>query len=382
MAAPRKRTWTTRKGEEKTAWAVDYTDQHGRRHRRQLSTKREAEAWELRTKIELRDGIHAPLADSVTVAEAAQLWMERGIAEGLERGTLDSYRTKIQHHINPLIGDVRLSQLTTPAVEMWRDELLRRGQIQRRYVREVLVALKGILKNAKRLGLVAHNAATPTRVIVKERHKEKLEISRGIPSKAEMQAIIAATPERWRTAIVTTAFTGLRTGELRGLTWDEVDLTHRRLRIRQRADRWGTLGSPKTAGSRREIPLMPIVFSALRDWRLAHGATGFVFCQTQLKAFRGEIIGSTTLARTFRHTQRQIGIVNAAGEAKYNFHALRHFFASICIEAGFQPKRLQALLGHSSIVMSYDLYGHLFDDDEGDQARFQAMERSVFGPVK
>ena len=68
---------------------------------------------------------------------------------------------------------------------------------------------------------------------------------------------------------MTAVFTGLRASELRGLTWSAVDLDRRTLTVRQRADRWCVMGSPKSAAARREVPLAPIVLNALKEWRLA-----------------------------------------------------------------------------------------------------------------
>ena len=67
-------------------------------------------------------------------------------------------------------------------------------------------------------------------------------------------------------------------------------------------------------------------------------------------------------------------MVDAVGEPMFNFHTLRHFFASWAIERGFTPKRLQALLGHSSIQMTFDRYGHLFPSVEDDHAKFASGE--------
>ena len=78
--------------------------------------------------------------------------------------------------------------------------------------------------------------------------------------------------------------------------------------------------------------------------------------------------------------QHHAGVVDAKGRAKYGPHALRHFFASWCIEQGFSPKRLQALMGHGSITMTYDTHGHLFPNLEDDHQRFAAGELAVLGP--
>ena len=81
--------------------------------------------------------------------------------------------------------------------------------------------------------------------------------------------------------------------------------------------------------------------------------------------------------RGFYPLQIAAGIVDRGGRPKYGLHALRHFFASWAIEQGFSPKRLQALLGHSSIQMTFDRYGHLFPSLEDDHAKFAAGELAL-----
>ena len=118
----------------------------------------------------------------------------------------------------------------------------------------------------------------------------------------------------------------------------------------------------------------PVVVSALREWRLAYpyGKDGIVFC-TRVHGNRGGVLNHGEPWRVFQAAQLAAG-VTADGRPKYHFHALRHFFASVGIEAGFSPKRLQVILGHASITMTYDVYGHLFPNPEDDYARLGAIE--------
>jgi integrase len=65
--------------------------------------------------------------------------------------------------------------------------------------------------------------------------------------------------------------------------------------------------------------------------------------------------------------------------AKYSLHALRHAAASLFIAQGWTPKKVQTVMGHSSIAVTYDTYGHLFEDGDGDQAAMAAVEASLRG---
>ncbi|HEY3909266.1 MAG TPA: tyrosine-type recombinase/integrase [Stellaceae bacterium] len=374
MANVRKRTWTNAKGEQ-TAWIADYFDQAGKRHIKTFTREREAKAWLVTAQGEVARGVHTPENASITVAEAAELWIEKGKLESLERSTLRQYRNHVDLHIVPLIGGVKLARLSAPAIEGFRDDLLRKGS--RPMARKVLASLKSILGEAQRRGLVAQNAAQPVKVDVKKREQGKLVVGRDIPSREEIQSILAEAEGRWRPLFVTAIFTGMRSSELRGLTWDAVDFERQVIHVRQRADHWCAIGAPKSAAGDREIPMAPMVVNALREWRLAcpKGAGGIVFPNGN-----GNVENHANIAnRGFYALQRAAGIVGAEGKPKYGLHALRHFFASWAIERGFSAKRVQALLGHSSIQMTFDVYGHLFPSLEDDHAKFAAGELAVVG---
>lgn len=140
--------------------------------------------------------------------------------------------------------------------------------------------------------------------------------------------------------------------------------------MRRRADEWGTIGAPKSAAGHRDIPTMDIVVNTLKEWKLAcpKGALDLVFPNTLGKV---EPLSNIT-TRVWHPLQKKAGLIDAAGEPRFNFHSLRHFFASLAIERGFTPKRLQSMLGHSSIQMTFARYGHLFPSLEDDHAKLNA----------
>ena len=142
-----------------------------------------ADAWLTRTKTEVKDGIHTPDAESVTVAEAAELWLSRRKTRLLERGSLRTYSGYVTH-ILPLLGRMKLSRLTTPMVEAFADTLVKHLSWQR--AGKVLSALKMILNNAQRRGLVAQNVALPVRMEEDERGERPLAVGVDVPTIAEM----------------------------------------------------------------------------------------------------------------------------------------------------------------------------------------------------
>jgi integrase len=371
MASVRKRIRTAPSGEEKVAWVADYFDQHRTRHLKTFPTRKAATVWLIETQGEVVRGVHTPERQSINVFEAAQLWLQRGQVEGLERGTLRDYDVVVRLHIGPSkIGAVKLALLSTPMIERWRDHLV--TKLTRTRARKVLGVLKSILSEAQRRGLAAQNAALPVKVDAKRRDQKKLEVGMDIPGKEDIQKLLSGCAGRHRPLLVTAVFTGMRASELRGLPWSAVDFAKRTIAVRQRADEWGTIGMPKSAAGQREIPMSPTVLNTLKEWKLTcpKGELSLVFPNTLGKV---EPLGN--IARRFwRPLQRTAGLVDATGEPLFNFHTLRHFAASNWIELGFSPKRLQALLGHSSVQMTFDRYGHLFPSAEDDHEKFARGE--------
>jgi integrase len=196
-----------------------------------------------------------------------------------------------------------------------------------------------------------------------------------ISSKEEIRLLLAHAPEDHRALITTAIFTGMRISELRGLAWSHVDFERRIISVQQRANKSNEIGSPKSKAGRRDIPMSPRVCTALREWRLQcpAGPHDLVFPNGA-----GNVRNyGNLLRRVFKPIQVKAGIVDAAGNAKYGFHALRHAAASMMIEQKWPAKKIQTILGHSSVVMTFDVYGHLFTRAEDDVELFEKMEEDL-----
>ena len=361
----RKRKWITSRGEAREAFIVDYVDQQGERHIRTFDRRGDATAYEANVKVDVRQGVHT--ASKLTVAEAAEAWVKRVEADGAERTTIRQYRQHINLHIQPQIGRTKLSELTLAGIERFRDNLLK--NLSRPLARKVFTSFKSLLNASRHLHIAGD-------VSIKRNPREKrvLEVGRDIPTPNEIKRLIdAAKDNRRRALLLVAALSGLRASELRGLRWKDVDLKAGELHVRQRADRYNEIGHPKSKAGVRTIPLAPDVLAALKEWKLAcpKGEAGVVFPTST-----GQIEHHKNMLRSLEPIMVAAGVVDKAGERKYALHAFRHFFASWCInrkaDGGRElpPKLVQYLLGHSSIVVTLDLYGHLFPrgDDQTELA--------------
>jgi integrase len=368
-----------------TAYVADYL-LNGSRHLRTFATRREAADFHAKVRTDIRAGTHTPESRSITVQEAGKLWLTR-CKSVVERSTLENYEDHLSH-IVAVLGNIKLSALTVPSIRNFEDQLAEKHSPV--MVKKLLVSLSGILNDAMDRGLVAQNVAHKrrTRRSNTERHTEPLRVGVDIPSIAEIQRITGVLNGffgRTRPLLLTAMFTGMRASEIRGLTWANVDLVKGEVHVRQRADRFGQIGSPKSKKGHRTVPLLPMVVQALREWKLAtpRPQSDLVF-----PGERGNPLSLPTIITTSWHpAQIKVGVTNADGTAKYSgFHATRHFFASWCInrkqDGGRElpPKTVQTWLGHATLAMTMDTYGHLFPQADASSETAMA-ERAFLTPV-
>jgi integrase len=397
----RKRTWKAGDGDAKTAWVVDYVDQSGKRRLKTFERKKDADDFHATAKVETKAGIHTAESSSITVAEAGERWLAACVNAGLERTTVDAYRSHVHLHINRFLGHRKLSELTIPLVSDFETKL-RTGTDDEKprspaMVKRVRSDLGALLSHAQESGLVARNVVREMRSNrsrgkerqAERRAKAKLWIGVDIPTREEIKAIVTAAHGWWRPLLLTAIFSGLRASELRGLRWTNVDLTKRELHVRERADEYKQFGRPKSGSGERTVPLTPLVVKTLREWKLQcpKGELGIVF-----PTAKGDIAGLQSIVRTGLVPAQiaagiTVGVPGANGivvkRAKYpGLHALRHFYASWCInsraDGGLElpPKVVQERLGHSTIMMTLDVYGHLFPRHD-DSEELAAAERAL-----
>jgi len=196
------------------------------------------------------------------------LWLEQCEKDGLEFSTIRNRRQHLKHHVGPVIGSVRLSDLSTPLLYDFDGKLRDKGtSIAMR--RKILTNLKTALNFAQGRGLVAQNVALSIRIKSDSRESSKGPLRPGVdfPSMSQLKLLIENAGPRRRPFIVTAIFTGMRLSELRGLPWSDVDLDAGVIHVRQRADEQQKIGPPKSKAGKRDIPLAPLVVNTLRQWR-------------------------------------------------------------------------------------------------------------------
>lgn len=369
-------TQRNRKGEG-TVWQrsdgrwvarLTFFDDTGRKRRadKYAKSKREAQAHLRSMRRHAEDGV--PLVESaLTVGAWSERWIARSLAASPRKATTkETYGRLIRHHlVEGSLGSVRLDKLTPSKVEEWIGDLgERRSESTCRQVHALLCL---VLDGAVREGLVRRNAARTVR-----KPRVSTRDARAYSSQEVAVLLAAAKDERLASLLKIYAYTGMRKGEALALRWSDVDLESSSVRITGSLARVGgelQRLEPKTAKSRRGVPLVPEAVEALREQRvrqarerLAAGAawtdSGFVFTTEA-----GTALDPRNVLRWFYSLRDRAGIDGGS------IHSLRHSAASVLLANGVPMPIVSDVLGHSSISITVDMYGHMAPSVIADEVR-------------
>ena len=330
-----------------------------------FKSRREAEAA-LRAVLTRIDTGNYVSPSSVTLGEyLVERWLP-AITTTIRPSTHASYTRIVRLHVIPRLGAVKLQSLDPMMLNEFYAALLRDGCVLRpgglsvRTVRYVHAVLHRALRDAMRWQLLTRNvteAADPPKESAAVRPMMQTW------SAATLRTFLEATEgDRKQPAWLLLASTGMRRGEVLGLSWSDVDLEGAQLAVRRTlvaVDMDVAFSQPKTQRSRRVVALDPTTVIALRAWRrrqledkVAHGPAyvdhGLVFTRAD-----GRPHDPNDFSREFdRHIAR-------LGLPRIRLHDLRHTWATLALQAGIHPKVVSERLGHSTIAITLDIYSHV-----------------------
>lgn len=338
--------------------AVYVLNRDGGRQRRQVYGRTRAEAADKVADLISLNRKHVPAAPvEVTVQQYAESWLERLGSSGLKPATVSNYRWVLDRHVLPNIGRRRLVALSPQHVRTLLLTVSESG-VSARTVQLSRAVLRSMLADAERDQLIHRNVAA----LVKGPRVERQEV---VPWTADEagQFLTSLEGHRLRPLFAVGVALGLRKGELLALRWQDVDLDVGVLRVRATVQRLGkgvglVTGSPKTARSRRTLPLPQVLVDALREHRTAQElereeATSWHDAGLVFTTSKGTMIEPRNLNRFLDEA------IARAGLRRIRFHDLRHTCASLLLAQGVSPRVVMEVLGHSQMSMTTDLYGHV-----------------------
>ncbi len=341
---------------------LSYADDTGRPRRHTVYGRSQAEVRAKLKAARARLDAGAPVRDAkITVAAFTERWIATTLeASSRKATTRDTYSTLARCHlVPPPFGALTLDRLRPTDVEALLLSLRRAGKSPST-IRQVYTVLRAVLDAAVRDRLVGRNVAAAVKRPGVERAEARF------LSPAEVGRLLAAAqPSRYHALLVLLSATALRRGEALALRWDDLDLQTGLLRVRGTLARCGgtlAVTEPKTERSRRVVPLPASVVEVLRTHRRQQA-------QERLRAGtlwieRGFVFATETGAPTDpRNAFRALSTAaRSAGLSGVGLHTLRHSAASTMLAAGVPLKTVSEVLGHSSIAVTGDVYGHVAPD--------------------
>ena len=372
-------------------YSARFVDKTGKRHERYFQTIPEAKNWIEEAKYaDKHDDVF--VATDTTVDEWFNFWIENIVAD-LAPNTLRNYRERYFHNIQPMMGKMMIANVKP--MHCKKVFIQMDADYAGSTIRQAYITMGTMFKAAKMNDLIAKHPmdgvrfTKPVRAIddikflTREDQRKFLEIARRSHNYNQYAIILE---------------TGLRTGEMIGLTWDAIDFEKRTLTVNKtlefrHAQQFWRAGPPKTQQSYRTIPLTDRAYEILKGiWDNRAGRKESPILSETLEYIdRRTGVTSKLVMRDLVFINYPTGapsknssydthlykLCDEAGIERFCMHALRHTYATRAIESGMQPKVLQKLLGHASIKTTMDRYVHVTNDSL-DQAVRQFQQNGVY----
>lgn len=341
-------------------WQVLFRDETGRQRGQSFPSEKEAKRFRAKVETQLVEGEFIdPSYGEVRFGDWLRLWEQSRV---VSRTTAAAEQSLIRNHVRPAFEHMPLRSITKLRVQGWVAELGQR--LAPASVAKAYRVLQAVMEAAVDEGLVRQS---PCRGVSLPRRRVD---ERVFLTVEQVGALVAELPERYRGLVLLAYLTGMRWSELAGLRVKRLDMLRARLEVAEVAQEVSgqiTFGPPKSRASRRVITLDPATLEVLAEHLRAYpaGREDLVF-----RSQRGHPLSRTIFrSRVWKPAVERAGLT-AIGPT---FHSLRHSHVASLIADGAPMKAVQQRLGHSSIGITYDTYGHL--EESVDTELLAGLER-------
>ena len=377
---------------------------NGRQMGKRFKRKKDAEDWISRLKVDVNDGTYRELKKA-SFGQYIEHWKKTHLIEARYKpSTLMTHRCVLESRILPEFRYFPMTAISSAEINRFMAKVLNEGKT----VGNISGLLHKICKDAIADGYLRHSPMEGVRkpkgskkrmgkTMTPEQIRAVLQIAEDISTDPRELPNVKKATSRIRLLFLVAVLTGMRRGELLGLQWPDVDFTNDLIHVRralffrrgkyfEEASRGPTFVEPKSEKSKREIDLSPTLKRELLGLSISRGKpeNGLVFCTAEGKPLDPDNV----IGRNFYSLLQKVGLgkweeIKDGDRTRRNFrpdfrwHDLRHTFGSLKLDQGANIYYVQRQMGHSSIQVTVDIYGHLLENRKPEEAA--KTDRLVFG---
>lgn len=341
-------------------YTARFTDKHGKRQQHYFKKLQECRNWLADAQFNDEHG-NVLQGENPTVDAWYKYWIDNVKGDNIRYNTNRNYNERYEKNIKPLIGGMLLKDIKTLHCQNVLNQMA--VHYSNSVIEHSRLVMWAMFDSALENGLLEKNPVSKsvkctsgkkpkeTRVLTKEEQKKFLKTVEGTGNYNQYALILQ---------------TGLRAGELIGLRWSDVDFESKVLHIRRTMECRNSslgwkVGEPKTSNGFRDIPLTKEAIVILKNQREKNKQLKVIPMEFSDSVFLGK---DGTPIKNNAYDTNLLYYCGKAGIPRFSMHALRHTFATRCIESGMRPKTLQIILGHSNIGITMNLYVHVTDDEK------------------
>lgn len=343
-----KRTWKNKDGSTGCSWSVDFIDNTKKRVVKSgFKTKAQAENYLAKVRIEIDKGSYVYKNTQVMFTAIVENFMNNYANSYCRLNTILGYRGYLKNHLIPYFEKYKAVEITPNVIRDYIKYMQDKG-LKAKTINHTINLLSGIFNKAIEGNFLNYNPVTSVkRLKLPHMEMEFLDTF-------DIKALLTTAKENYPTfypLLQTAIATGMRRGELLALTWNDIDFDRKLIRVNKSLNH-GRAEETKTKNSVRNVAIPENLISVLKDWKQKAPKSHIIFCNST-----GGYIDPNNMAKRFFKP-----CLKLAGVKDIRFHDLRHTYASLMISKHIPIKFIQQQMGHSSIQVTLDKYGHLMPE--------------------
>ncbi len=345
----KRRYHKTKTGNKVACWSYDFYDQFGKRHQKSgFRSKPKAEDAQAEAREKANSGKSFGCDKNLKFKDMMEKFIDlHGMY--LKPSTKRGYEDHFNLHLKDFFGEIKLVDITPMVITHLIKTKMADG-LSNKSVNHLLTTLGTAFNWSMRNGYIMYNPVQ----FVKKLKVEHIEMS--FLTKTEIEIVLNYTEENYPDfypLLLTAIYSGMRRGEILGLTWDCVNFKKSTIKVKQTLHK-GKISTPKTKNSIREIKVPTKVIDVLKELKdkSEPNVLNLVFAQSN-----GKFLDADNMIK-----RRFNKVLDGAGVARVRFHDLRHTYASLLLEKDLNIKYIQKQMGHASFEITMNTYAHLMPE--------------------